>query len=70
MELHKNILSDQDLEQIRKDQEFVLSYLNSDERKAYSAQRVSNDVGDITQAIIGGRRNIELFGRELLASQL
>ncbi len=68
--MEANILSADELVQIEKDQKFVLSYLDSDERKAYSAQRVSNDVGDITQAIIGGRRNIELFGRELLASQL
>lgn len=68
--MENNILSADELAQIENDQKFVLSYLDSDERKGYSAQRVSNDVGDITQAIIGGRRNIELFGRELLASKL
>ncbi|MEE9363089.1 MAG: hypothetical protein V3U92_10880 [Cellulophaga sp.] len=44
---------------VEEDVKFLQEYYDSKERKDYSVQRINNDVGDITEAIIAGRKIIE-----------
>lgn len=51
-------LSQEQQEEIKKDLAFMETYYSSDEREGYSKQRISNDVGNITKAIIEGKKII------------